>query len=505
MTGCERAVSLPATLEPPAPRDTLHPGSVRVLLLTTASFFLTFVVWFNMAPFNVVLKKALALTPAELGALMAANVALTIPARILIGRLVDRWGPRAVFSGLLVAMSVPCLAFALARAYWQLLLLRVLLSGIGAGFVVGIRMVAEWFPPHRVGTAEGIYAGWGNFGSAAAAFTLPLLALLFGGDEGWRWAVGLTGVASLAWGVVYFRSVRDTPTGIPYRGSSSGSLEVSSPGDLWKLWILTAPLYLVLGLLVGRIAASGILPGTMAGALYALLALAYLLDARRAWQVNRPRLAAGVPPEERYSFGQVAVLSLAYFATFGAELAVVSMLPQYFGEAYDLSLASAGAIASIFAFTNLFARPGGGWLADRFGRTRTLALLLLGLGGSFATLGAASLGGVPLGAAVGLVLLTSLFVQAGEGAVFALVPLVRKPLTGQIAGMVGAYGNAGAVVWLLVLQQLGPPGFFLALGAGGLLAFGLSLLLREPAVGPGLEPPLAPAPGGMRGRLSPSP
>ena len=38
----------------------------------------------------------------------------------------------------------------------------IVLAGIvGAGFVIGIRMVAEWFPPKEIGLAEGIYGGWG--------------------------------------------------------------------------------------------------------------------------------------------------------------------------------------------------------------------------------------------------------------------------------------------------------------------------------------------------------
>ena len=37
----------------------------------------------------------------------------------------------------------------------------------------------------------------------------------------------------------------------------------------------------------------------------------------------------------------------------------------------------------------------------------------------------------------------SFFVQAGEGAVFAVIPLIKRSLTGQFAGMTGAYGNVG--------------------------------------------------------------
>lgn len=45
-------------------------------------------------------------------------------------------------------------------------------------------MTALWFKPRDIGFAEGFYAGWGNFGSAAAALTIPTIALsVFGGDD----------------------------------------------------------------------------------------------------------------------------------------------------------------------------------------------------------------------------------------------------------------------------------------------------------------------------------
>ena len=67
--------------------------------------------------------------------------------------------------------------------------MRFLLGFVGAGFVIGIRMVGEWFPAKQVGVAEGIYGGWGNFGSAGAAMILPTIATWYGGVDGWRYAI----------------------------------------------------------------------------------------------------------------------------------------------------------------------------------------------------------------------------------------------------------------------------------------------------------------------------
>lgn len=194
----------------------LKDPKIRILHITWFAFFLSFVVWFSHAPMLAVIKEAFDLTGQQVKALMILNVAMTIPARILIGILVDKFGPRHVFSGLLILSGGICLLFATATSYEQLALFRFLLGFVGAGFVIGIRMVGEWFPARQVGLAEGIYGGWGNFGSAAGAMALPTIALMFGGDDGWRYALGLTGVMASAYGVFYYIKARNTPKGSTY-------------------------------------------------------------------------------------------------------------------------------------------------------------------------------------------------------------------------------------------------------------------------------------------------
>ena len=128
---------------------------IRTLHFTWLAFFLTFVVWFNHAPLSGVISKAFDLTPLQWKALLVLNVALTIPSRIVIGMLVDKFGPRAMFSILLMVAGVLCTFFALAQTFEQLALARFLMGFIGAGFVVGIRLVGEWFPAKEVGMAAG--------------------------------------------------------------------------------------------------------------------------------------------------------------------------------------------------------------------------------------------------------------------------------------------------------------------------------------------------------------
>jgi NNP family nitrate/nitrite transporter-like MFS transporter len=181
----------------------------------------------------------------------------------------------------------------------------------------------------------------------------------------------------------------------------------------------------------------------------------------------------------RYKFKQVAVLNILYFATFGSELAVVSMLPLFFAETFSLDPVYAGLVASAYAFMNLMSRPGGGWISDRFGRKKTLLILTAGLAAGYGLM-ALTNSSWPLWLAVAVAMACSFFVQAGEGAVFAVVPLIKRRLTGQIAGMTGAYGNVGAVVYLTVLSLVSYEIFFSVIALTAVLGFVTLLLMEEP-------------------------
>jgi len=138
---------------------------------------------------------------------------------------------------------------------------RLLVSCIGAGFVVGIRLVSEWFDAREIGLAEGIYGGLGNFGMAAATFGLPLLALLWGGENGWRFAMIVSAVLCVLWAGVFYRYAQDTPPGRHFkRPKKSGALEVSSRGDLLALTFMQVPLVLCLGVMAWKLVGVHLLP-----------------------------------------------------------------------------------------------------------------------------------------------------------------------------------------------------------------------------------------------------
>ena len=454
---------------------------MRILHMSWFAFFLTFLVWFNHAPLLGAMRETMGLSDQQIKTLLILNVALTIPARIIVGMLVDAFGPRRIFSMLLAVSSVLCFGFALAEDYEQLALMRFLLGFVGAGFVIGIRMIGEWFPAKQTGIAQGIYGGWGNFGSAGGALILPSLALWYGGDDGWRWAIASTGVLTAIYSVVYFFSVTDTPKGSTYfKPKKSGALEVTSVGDLILYLLMNIPLYAALAVLTWKLGPDnlGMLGSAVSYLFYASLLGLYLFQTARILQINKMLFREAVPELECYSFRQVAVLNLSYMVTFGSELAIVSMLILFYQDTFTLSPVMAGLIASIFAGLNIIMRPAGGWISDNFGRKRSLGMIMLGL-----VLGYLMMSQIDsswsLSTAILVTIFCSLFVNAGNGAVFAMVPLVKRRLTGQIAGMTGAYGNVGAVTFLTVLSFVETELFFLLIATTAVVTLVVILLFLE--------------------------
>jgi NNP family nitrate/nitrite transporter-like MFS transporter len=129
----------------------------------------------------------------------------------------------------------------------------------------------------------------------------------------------------------------------------------------------------------------------------------------------------------------------------------------------------AGVVASTFGMMNLFARALGGIVSDRCNRRWGLRGRTLFLGTTIAAEGMAMLlfsrmHALPL--AVASMMFTGLFVKMSNGANYSIVPFVNKRAIGAVAGIVGAGGNAGAVLagFLFKTSSLTYPQAFTILG-----------------------------------------
>ncbi len=364
---------------------------MRTFHLTWFAFFLAFFGWFGIAPMMALVRDDLGLTRTQIGNTIIASVAITILARLLIGWLCDRIGPRLAYTGLLVLGSIPVMCIGLAQNYETFLLFRLAIGVIGAGFVITQYHTSVMFAPNVVGTANATTAGWGNMGGGVTQIVMPLvltLVLMLGVNEafGWRVAMVIPGVGLFLVGIAYYFLTQDSPEG-NYRDLRAA----------------------------GKMAPSPSVSGSF-------------LDAAKDYRVW--------------------TLFVIYGACFGVELTINNVAALYYYDRFELNLATAGLIAGLFGMMNIFARTLGGYFGDKFGIKFGLKGRVMFLGGVLLMEGLALIlfsQMATLFLAVGAMIIFSLFVQMSEGATFSVVPFINRKALGSVAGIVGAGGNAGAV------------------------------------------------------------
>jgi NNP family nitrate/nitrite transporter-like MFS transporter len=220
-------------------------------------------------------------------------------------------------------------------------------------------------------------------------------------------------------------------------------------------------------------------------AAYALVASLLLRDAPGRPTPSQPlsqRLAATLRLRITW---QAAIL---YAVTFGGYVAFSVYLPTDLRTAYGLTQTDAGNRTAGFVLLAVVMRPVGGWLSDRIGPIRVLAVALAVVVAG-AVLEAFTPALMPWGTVAFLVMAAAL--GAGSGATFALVAQ-KAPANqvGSVTGLVGAAGGLGGFVPPLVMGVIfGSLGSYgLGLGLLALVALG-TLVFTVTAVARGSTPP----------------
>ncbi len=362
---------------------------MRTFHITWLTFFVCFMAWFAIAPFNKMVYEQLGLSKAQQGNILIASVSATIIARLIIGRLCDKYGPRLTYTWLLVVCSIPVMLIGLSQNYTTLLLMRLAIGVIGASFVLTQYHTSVMFAPQVKGTANATAGGFGNTGGGAAQILMPLIAVgivAMGWStekDSWRYAMVVPGFLLLVMAFVYYRFTKDTPAG-----------NFSE------------------------------------------------LPERKALKKENSFLLAAKDP-------RTWLLTLAYAACFGVEITVDNVAVKFFQDNFGATLLLAGLLASIFGWINLFARAMGGIVSDRVGRNygfkgkAWLLTMLLMLEGACIILFAAS-GNLTM--AIILMFAFGLCLKMANGATYSIVPFVNPKAVGSVAGIVGAGGNVGAML-----------------------------------------------------------
>lgn len=381
----------------------LRSPAMRAFHLAWLAFFVCFFAWFACAPLMPLIKQEFRLSADDVAKINIAAVSITILARLVIGPMCDRYGPRKVYVVLMIAGMFPMVGAALSQSYHTFLLCRLAIGAVGASFVITQYHTSIMFAGNVVGMANATTAGWGNAGAGAAQVAVPLMLaaiLWLGASEAsaWRLTLVASGLAMplVAW--LYWRFGQDCPQGN-----------------------------------FAQLRAQGILVGS---------------GKKGGW---RSLVAAG----RNY---RVWMLFVAYAACFGVEVFMHNVAAVYYVDHFHLSLEGAGVAAGSFGLLAIVARPLGGWLSDLAAswrglsvRSMLLFVLIAGEGVSLLVFSRADQA-VP---AVVAMLLFGLFTHMACGAAYALVPFINRDALGGVAGIVGAGGNVGAVAAGFLLKGEG--------------------------------------------------
>lgn len=358
------------------------------LALATVAFTTNFWAWGLLSPLAPEYRETLDLSALQTSVLVATPVLLGSVFRIPVGALTDRFGGRAMFTGLSLVVIAPLLFLAAVESYPALLVGGFLLGLSGASFAIGIPFVSRWYPPERRGYALGIY-GVGNVGTAIAGFTSPPLAASFSRSTPFL----VVAVVMLCTAAVFYLFGRDAPGRAP-----DPTPFLQRIGDALRLRV-TADLAALYAITFGGFVAFGVYLPTYLTQVYAL----EIADAgaRAAGFIMLATLARPVGGwlSDRLGGGSVLTVALAVVA---AGAAVVAFTPGIvLATVAFLSMAAALGLGNGAVFALVGTRAP----AAKVGAVTGFVGAAGGLGGFFPPLVMGAVFGATGSYAIGLLLL----------------------------------------------------------------------------------------------------
>lgn len=405
-------------------------SSVEIAIFSTArphmrafhyawlTFFFAFLAWFAATPLLSEIKVSLGLTKEEIWASSICSVAGAVFTRCIAGLFCDIYGARLISATVLIICGVPTMFTGLVNNATGLYILRLITGIGGSAFVTCQYWTSTMFTREVAGTANALAAGWGNLGGGIAQLLVgtmlfPLFKLIYSkaGTQqdpatlAWKSCCILPGLLCAGFSYFVIRYSDDSPKGNYHKRKKLG-----------------------------------------------------LMRKHSAWQHIKSALLD-------YN---TWLLVLMYGCCFGVEITTTNAAALYFTEEFDLSTESAAAVAFTFGGMNLFARGLGGFLSDvsnaYWGMRGRLIwqLLCFALEGAFIMVFSKT---KSLAGSITALMIFSIFVQGAEGSTFGIVPYLNPGLTGTVAGIIGAGGNAGAVVFSIVFQKLPYRDAFFWMGA----------------------------------------
>lgn len=382
------------------------------------SFFLAFTAWFSIVPALQYIKDAdNGITKADIKTSNIISVLGTIIVRFSLGPMCERFGPRRVQSVLLCYGTVMVALAATINNVASLLIIRFLIGMVGGAFVPCQYWTTMMFASNIVGSANAFAGGWGNLGGGFAnTFMAAVIASMrsaFNDDTAWRVAMAVPALMCATITIPMYLFGNDSPQGKwddrmynnKKKGTSNTGGSKCAGFNDWRVWVLAMQYGACFGIEL-----------TINNSMAAYLEEYFVVDS-----INCRRGADGSE------------------------------------ECSLLGRDTAGMIAGLFGLMNLFARAIGGVVSDwAFGkigfRGRLITQFVCLAAESAALIIFSQVTNLPL--AIIMLIVFSVCVQSSEGSTYSIVPFMNKNAIGQVAGIVGAGGNIGAVIWQTLLKGM---------------------------------------------------
>jgi NNP family nitrate/nitrite transporter-like MFS transporter len=388
----------------------------------------------------------------------------TLLVRLISGPLCDKFGPRYVFAGILLAGSIPTALAGTVTTPGGVIALRLFIGILGGSFVPCQVWTTGFFDKNIVGTANALTGGWGNAGGGITYFVMPAVfdSLVhhsgFTAHKAWRVAFIVPWILITATAFGLLLLCPDTPTGkwsdrkmhVVENVQSHGIVDV--PGSIGE-----------------KVHDTGS-PATSEHE--------HKLDPAKLGDHEAPiteeeavRTLQGevvqAPTTKEFikvcTSPSTLALALPYFCSFGAELAINGVLANYYLVNFPkLGQTGTGRWAAMFGLLNIVTRPLGGFISDIiYNNTnhsvwaKRFWVSFLGIMAGIFSIIIGVVNSKDHSTMFGLIAGAAFFIEASNGAIFSVVPHVHPFANGVVSGFVGGIGNLGGIVFAIVFRYHG--------------------------------------------------
>lgn len=386
--------------------------------------------------------------------------------RVVAGDFCDRFGPRNTFAGCLLAGAIPTFCAGGVTNAAGLYAIRFFVGILGGSFVPCQVWTTGFFDKNIVGTANALTGGLGNSGGGITYFVMPAIynSLVRNGlapHVAWRVDFVVPGILIVATAIAMILLCPDTPTG------KWSERENAAKENMHK-----APVSDGISDVPGQISdpktpTNGSDSNSDIGKeekefptedkLEAGSVQNYDFDEATGEVIQKPTLKEVI--KVIFSL-QTLVTCACYFCSFGGELAINSILGNYYAKNFpELSLQDRGNWAAMFGLLNVIFRPLGGFASDvaykHTGSAWSKKILLH----AYCIIQGAFLIAIGItdthnhSTMFGLISGMAFFLEGANGINFALVPHVHPFANGVVSGVTGASGNLGGLVFAIIFRS----------------------------------------------------